>query len=233
MVALLAGAAQADPGYYVVTPYANEGVRTVDIRYWSTKATGQTEYIWPEIGFAWGLNSRWTTELFLSFIGSHRDAVVQSTLNWQNNIMLTQGEWPVDVAVHLQVIKDRSPWKQDALEYGLLFQTDLARTQLNANVVFERPVGGSSQAKPQFKYQWQVRHRWLPGMHVGLQGFGELGDWNDWAPSEQRSHRAGPAFFGTYRLDGKQNLNLQAAWLFGKTYTKQGHMFTLRAHYNF
>jgi hypothetical protein len=36
VAALLAvGAARADPGYYVVTAYDNEGQRAVDLRYWS------------------------------------------------------------------------------------------------------------------------------------------------------------------------------------------------------
>ena len=33
-------AAWADPGYYVVTAYDNEGQRTIDFRYWSVHAKG-------------------------------------------------------------------------------------------------------------------------------------------------------------------------------------------------
>jgi hypothetical protein len=44
--------AHADPGYYVVTPYDNAGLRTIDVRYWTFKPTNKKEYIWPEIGFA-------------------------------------------------------------------------------------------------------------------------------------------------------------------------------------
>ncbi len=228
-----AGAALADPGYYVVTPYANDGVRTVDIRYWTVKPNDKTEVLWPEIGFAWGVNSRWTTELFLSFIGSAQDAMVQSTLNWQNNVMLTQGNWPVDVALHLQWIRDRTEARQNAVEYGLLLQTDWGRTQFNTNFIFARDVGGASTRPTQFRYQWQVRHRWVPGLHLGFQGFGETGEWGNFAPHAMQSHRAGPAVFTTWRLGPREAVHVQAAWLEGRTYRKSGHMFTMRAHSDF
>lgn len=47
----------ADPGYYVVT-YDNEGLRTVDLRYWTVKLGRQSEVLWPEVGLGWGVNSR-------------------------------------------------------------------------------------------------------------------------------------------------------------------------------
>jgi hypothetical protein len=100
---------------------------------------------------------------------------------------------------------------------------------LNFNLFFERPLGPATQPTL-MQYQWQLRHHWEPGLHVGAQGFGELGTWNHWAASGQQSHRAGPALFGTWHLSEEQTLKLQAAWLMGSTGARQGHMFTLRAH---
>lgn len=231
---LLACGAQADPGYYVVTPYDNEGLRIVDFRYWTVKPEGRGEVKWPELGLGYGVNSRWTTELYMSWVGSSQEATHASTLNWQNDVLLTQGEWPVDVALHLQLVNDREyDTKNTTLEIGPVLQTDVGRTQLNANLFFERQLSGEDKPPTQLKYQWQLRHRWTPGLHFGLQGFGELGPWKEWSPADRQSHRAGPALFGTWHLQDRQAVKLQAAWLEGKTYGHRGHMFTMRLHTEF
>jgi hypothetical protein len=83
-------------------------------------------------------------------------------------------------------------------------QTDIGRMQLNGNLVFERGLGDGPPRDTQLKYQWQVKYRWNQGLHVGLQGFGEPGKWNDWEPSRQQSHRAGPMTAGTLPIGGNQ-----------------------------
>jgi hypothetical protein len=224
---------QADPGYYVVTPYDNAGIRTLDIRYWTVKPTDHKEYIWPEIGFAYGVNSRWTTELFLSGVGTRANDVRAGSLNWQNDVLLTQGELPLDIALHAQFIKERDAPHQLNVEWGPVLQTDVGRTQLNFNAFVEQGIRAEQPTPARLKYQWQVRHRLTPALHVGLQGFGELGDWNHWSPSQYQSHRAGPAAFGKIVLGDGQFIKLQAAWLVGKVYTQRGHMFTMKAQYDF
>jgi hypothetical protein len=230
---LCAGAAHADPGYYVVTPYDNDGLRVVDFRYWTFQQHGRTQVVWPEVGFGYGVNSRWTTELFVSWEGSQTSAVRESTLNWQNDVLLTQGELPVDIAIHAQWIREADPPHQRTLEWGPVLQTDVGRTQLNLNFIFARDLGGPSDNPTRLKLQWQVRHRTWPGFHLGLQGFSELGTWNDTLPAERQSHRAGPAAFWTWRLQDRQAIKLQAAWLVGKTYGRNGDMATLRSTFEF
>lgn len=232
--AMLCTVAAADPGYYVVTPYDNEGLVIVDLRYWSTHPRRGSRDVWPEFGIGYGATSRWTTELFWSGIGPSLSEVTPSTLNWQNQFLLTQGEWPLDVALHLQWVRDLSGARAHALEWGPLLQTDLGRTQLNFNLVFERPLGSARGKSTQLKYQWQLRHRWQPGWHIGAQGFGELGPWDDWYAASRQSHRAGPALFVT--LGGgeeRRALKLQAALLAGRTFGRSGQMFTMRTHLEF
>jgi hypothetical protein len=234
----VAPARAADPGYYVVTPYDNAGLRMVDLRYWSVKRKERPERIWPEIGFSYGVNSRWTTGLLYSTIGPSNWDIVPSSLVWQNDVLLTQGEWPIDIALHTKLIReaghDGRVW---ALEYGPLLQTDLGRTQLNANIFFERSFEPEEGKPIQMKYQWQVRHRWHPLMNFGLQGFGELGPWNRWKENGRQSHRAGPAFFGRVDLGqgtgDKQALLYQAAYLLGTVYSQRAGMFTVRLQYQF
>jgi hypothetical protein len=222
---VLAGApAQADPGYYVMAPYGQAGVGTVEFRYWTVKPNRQAEANWPEIGVAYGVTERWRTLLLASWIGDDHHATRLETLNWQNTVMLTDGNTPVDVALHLQVITDPSA-RLTATEQGLLLQTEFGLSQANLNLIVERPRGpGLSE----LKLQWQWRQRISATSHVGLMGFDELGPPRHWLPHAQQSHRAGPMFDTSWPGAGKGKLTLMAGWLLGRSYGSSGHMFTLR-----
>jgi hypothetical protein len=223
------GQAQADPGYYVVTPYDNDGLLRLDFRYWATKARGRTEVLWPELGLGYGMNSRWTTELYMSWIGTARSATRPDTLNWQNDVMLTQGEWPVDLALHTQWVQDQTGPRQQHLVWGPALQTDWGRWRLNSNVFIDQPLGPDRSPASQLQYQWRARYRLGPVLGLGAEGFGELGPWNHWSPKAQQNHRAGPSLAGLWALDDRRSLLLQGAWLWGKTANRQGHMFSMKA----
>lgn len=223
-----AAAGAADPGYYVVTAYSDPGVAFADFRYWTVRFPGSYATRWPEAGVGYGVNSRWTTELYGSWIGSTDSATHLNTLNWQNDVLLTQGQYPFDLALHLTLIDYMKSGSGRAVEYGPVFQTEFGRTQFNANLFFDREFHTDDGGPPQLKYQWQVRHHWTSWLQPGLQGFGELGTWNHWLPHEQQSHRAGPALFGVYRLGDGRELRYQAAFLFGSVYGSNAEMFTTR-----
>jgi hypothetical protein len=232
-ILLAAAAARADPGYYLVTVYESEGEKSIDLRYWSVKFPGSAAVIWPEIGFGYGVTKRWYTELYASFIGSRDMATRLSTWNWQNDVLLTQGQYDYDLALHTNLITNHDAADGYAVEVGPVVQTDVGRTQLNANIFFERNFHSAAPSQTQLKYQWQAKYRWKPWLRFGLQGFGELGRWDDWLPREQQSHRAGPAISGSWMLGAEQALKYEAAYLFGSTYGSQGNMFSMRIQYVF
>lgn len=225
----LGSAARADPGYYVVTVYDNAGQVNLDLRYWTVNLDNIPQVKWPELGLGYGVTSRWTTELYGSWIGSSQMPMQLNTWNWQNDLLLTQGDYPLDVALHTLLVRDARKADGYAIEWGPVLQTDVGRTQLNGNVFFEKGHDGFEPGPSQMKYQWQVRHRWRPGLHLGLQGFGELGPWDHWAPRDQQSHRAGPALFGTIPLGERQSLLVQATYQFGSVYGQDARMLSMRA----
>ncbi len=232
-VALCGGAAWADPGYYVVTVYDDPGKKTVDFRYWTIERSGKPTLDWPEVGLAWNVNGKWTTEILASYIGGSDAATKLSSWNWQNDYLLTNGQYPFDLAVHtlLSVARDASEGR--TFEIGPAFQTDIDRTQLNGNLFWERGFGALSSQPTQLKYQWQVRHRWRRGLHFGAQGFGELGPWDHWLPGSRQSHRYGPALFGSITA-GPGTVAWQVAYLAGSVYGGQtSRMLTLRVKYDF
>lgn len=223
MLAALAGPAVADPGYYVVTPYDQAGRVGTELRYWTVKPPGQDATLWPEIGISYGINTRWTTRLLASWIGSGASDLVLSSVNWQHLVLLTQGERSYDLGLHAQLTRNRGDG--NALELGPVWQTDLGRLKLNANVFWEYD---SAKRDTRLKLQWRGVYRMAPGWRVGVEGFSEVGQWNDWAPRARQSHRAGPALLATLWDEGPDTVTLNAAFLFGKTYGSRGDMFTMQ-----
>ncbi len=218
----------ADPGYYLVAVYEDTGKVHVDYRYWTVQRKGRADVVWPEIGIGYNVNSRWYTELLMSYVGPAFSNAVPSTLNWQNDFLLTQGQWDVDVALHTQLIKDQDSASGNALEFGPVLQTDVGRVQLNGNLIFEKSLAPGNTNAPQLKYQWQAKYRWSQALHTGLQGFGELGTWNRWLGADRQSHRWGPVVGGAWALTEKQRLEYQAAYLTGSVYGSTADMLSVR-----
>lgn len=223
LLAAWAAPALADPGYYVVTPYDQAGRIGAELRYWTVKSPDEEAQLWPELGLSWGLSTRWTTRVLASWIGYGASDQVLSSLNWQNVVLLTQGEKPYDLALHAQLI--RNVGQSHALELGPAWQTDLGRLKLNANVFWEYD---SRRHDTRLKLQWRGLYRVAPGWRLGLQGFSEVGQWNDWAPRRRQSHRAGPALLATLWDEGRDTVTLNTAFLWGKTYGSRGDMFTMQ-----
>ncbi len=73
------------------------------------------------------------------------------------------------------------------------------------------------EARTTLGYQWQVLYRHSHRLYYGLQGMGELGQWDDWARRDDQEHKIGPALFGRLKTAGGQRLNYNAGLLFGVT----------------
>lgn len=234
LAAALLPHARAEPGYYVVAAYDEAGRVGVDLRYWTIKKPDRPVRDWPELGLSWGVNSRWTTGLLASWVGSSARPTRRESVSWSNDVLLTQGEWPIDVALHTRLIVNDDRDDGDAFEFGPALQTDLGRTRLNLNLFVERHRGDTSHRPSELNYQWQALHRVAPGWRLGVQGFGELGRWDDWAPRERQSHRAGPAASFELPLAGGSALRMQAAWVAGSVHGGQpASMLSLRAAWFF
>ena len=230
--ALWAAAAMADPGYYVVTVYDDPGVKTLDLRYWTVKPSGSGVIQWPEAGLGWNINGRWYSEVLASYVGSDGHSIGLNNLEWQNDVLLTQGQYPFDFAIHTLWLAPQYPASGNYFDFGPVFQTDIGRTQVNANLIFEKGFGSGASEPTQLSYQWQLRYRWQRLLNFGAQGFGELGPWDHWAAHDEQSHRAGPALFGTVKA-GPGQFAWQAAYVVGKTFGIRANMFTARLKYDY
>ncbi|MES2017717.1 MAG: hypothetical protein V4484_14595 [Pseudomonadota bacterium] len=226
--------AWADTGYYMVTTYDVAGQSSIDFKYWNARFRGRTIAA-PELGVGYGVTGRWYTELYGTWVQSTSSPMHYVETAWQNDVMLTQGQFDVDVALHTKIERPQDRAEGYALEWGPALKTDIGRTQVNANLFFQRDVrvsepGGDSQTE--LAYQLQLKYRWKRWLQPGLQAFGEVGKWNDWLPANQQAHRVGPAVFGS-RPIGTHTLQYEAAYLMGRNGARTAHSFTMRAQYIF
>jgi len=212
--AALGDDARADPGYYLVRPYSEPGQATLDLRYWTARAPGRSSVLWPEAGLRYGLTPSWSSELLLSWIGPAWDEQTLSSINWIHQFLFTQGEGPVDLGLHVQLIHQRG--EGNAVEVGPLLQTEIGLTQLNLNAFWMHD--SHARRRNEARLQWQALHRWGPGWRAGLQGFAEPHSW-----------RTGP----TVRVALAGQVDLQAAYLWGNVYGRRGEMFSAHLQWGF
>lgn len=226
--------AQAATGYYLVSVYDVEGQHGLDYKYWNADFTNSPSKSSPEIGISYGVTSRWYTELNAVWFRQHgKDGSQLSGYTWQNDVLLTQGQYAVDVALHTELGRSQSRPHVTSVEIGPVLQTEYYRTQFNANLFLQRDMSGRPAAETQLAYQWQIKQRWKSWLEPGVQGFGEVGKWNDWLPSERQSHRAGPAVFGSVAMGPAQEIKYEAALLIGKNSGRSARSFTMRVQYLF
>lgn len=222
-------------GYYLVPVYADEGLIGIDYRYWNAKRFGNAPLSSPEVGISYGVSSRWNTELIGTY--SHTDAggTTLTGQGWQNELMLTQGQYPFDLAIHTLVQRYQERKRGEGLEIGPALQTEFGRTQFNINVFLSRDYHGQTPNTTQLNYQWQLRYHWTTALQFGAQGFGEPGQWDNFASTAQQSHRLGPALFGTAYFGERrsQELRYETAYLVGKNNGRNAKSVTLRIQYLF
>ena len=230
--------AHAEPSYYLIPTYENAGEKSIDFKLWSVKAPGDARVTAPHIGFAYGLTRAWYTNVSVGYLHSPETGTRYSDLNWQNDYLLTQGQYPFDFGIHTNIKKYRAFEGSDSLEYfgeyrgvnvefGPVAQTEIGRLQLNANLLFDRTYRTDLPNRMQMKYQWQAKYRFFRQLHLGVQGFGELGDWDRWAPRNGQSHRAGPVISGELPM-GAQTLKYEAAFLSGSIFAEHAKTISMR-----
>ena len=119
------------------------------------------------------------------------------------------------------------------VKWGPLLQTEFGKLQLNGNVLFQRNYRSDFANSTELKYQWQAKYRWQEQFEFGLQGFGELGKWDNWSPASERIHSMGPAVFGKIPLGNHQAIRYNAAWLVGSSDAAPDHTLRVQFEYEF
>ena len=229
----LAGAAIAGPSDYVFLPAVSYGEREIDFKYGAAgKKNDPTEQA-ASLGVGYGLKEWWFTEFYVKGAreGAHSNF---DAIEFENKFQLTEtGKYGVDVGfiTEFELPHDRSEGNE--FRFGPLFQTEFDLIQVNFNPLLTNITRSVEDNGTFFGYQWQVKYRYHPAFEFGAQGFGDMGKWNHFAPTDLQTHRLGPAVFGKIGLGGRQAIVWNAAFLFGATQASPDWNFRMQGEYEF
>ncbi|PWB46882.1 MAG: hypothetical protein C3F18_12345 [Nitrosomonadales bacterium] len=233
---LFSGAAFAGPADYVYTPIVEQGEREIDVKFGSASLPSGEKKQVGSIGIGYGATEWWFAEVYLK--SEHESPEPRlNILEFENKFQLTEtGKYPLEVGLIAELeIPLNKGGEADEFKFGPLFQTEFGRLQLNGNLLLETKFGGDAEAAHEtvFQYQWQAKYRWRREFEFGLQGFGETGKWNGWAPRSEQEYRMGPAIFGKLPLGVHEAIKYNAAWLIGMTDATPNNTFRMQMEYEF
>lgn len=191
------------------------------------------------------ITERWATELGLEFERERGEHMKYSGVEWENRLGLVIDEdAPVALSLLVGFERPRARAEGWSSTLGLLSETAVGRFLVNANLLVERnwdvdtedegtegdeedddrDLGAAgddeddgAEARTTLGYQWQVLYRHSHRLYYGMQGMGEMGQWDDWAKHDEQEHKIGPAIFGRLKTSGGQRLNYNAGLLIGIT----------------
>jgi hypothetical protein len=232
---IFTSSALAAPSDYVATPIVEEGEREIDFKAGTAKLPSSERESAYSLGLGWGVNRWWFSEVYAKWHKEPGAASGFDAWEWENKFQLTEtGKYPVDMALLLEIEhpKDRS----EGYEYrwGPLLQADITPSvQANLNLLLEKHVRVNAPSPATLGYQWQLKHRWKPEFEYGLQGFGDVGAWDDWASTSAQSHVAGPAVFGRLPAGTRRVIKYNAGLLFGLGKASPRRTWRLQAEYEF
>lgn len=227
--------AVAGPSDYVITPTVEEGEREIDFKAGTAKLRDGTRLSKYSLGLGLGVSSWWFTEVYAIW---HKNPGEQQSFDaweWENKFQLTEtGKYAVDIGFLLEIERPKDRTEGYEYRWGPILQSDIApKVQANLNLLFEKHIRASAPTKAELGYQWQVKYRWRPLIEFGLQGFGNVGPWNDWEKKSEQPHVAGPAVFGRIGLGARQAIKYNAGLLFGLTDGAPRNTFRFQAEYEF
>jgi hypothetical protein len=82
-------------------------------------------------------------------------------------------------------------------------------------------------------FQLQLKYRNSEQLEWGVQGFGNVGRWNQWNSSGQQEFKIGPALFGKVRTGLKEAVKWNAGLMAGTTSVTPKMTLRFQAEYEF
>jgi hypothetical protein len=211
---LLSGPAWGDPDDNILTTYSENGQRQLDFKIGSFAQKGQASQDASTLGLGYGLTDYWFSEIYVSYVKSGGESIEFDSAALQNTFLLTGQQSPFDLGLYTEIEYEHDRTAGEQFTFGPLLQTELGLTKINFNLLFQRNYYADFPNPMQLGYQWQIRQHIQAPIDIGLQGFGEFGQWDHFAPEDQQSHRIGPAIFGKFDLGNDKLISYNAAILF-------------------
>ena len=190
--------AEGDPPEHVLSPEVAQDEREIDSQAGIAWDRDGRSFWAGKLGVEYGFTAWWASEATVNLgrpLGE--ESTELRSLEWENRFELLESEeHPYGIGALLEVERAHDREEGYELRYGPLLQYARGPLQVNLNLLFERPLRASGDRTPtEIGYQWQWRWRRDAPFDWGLQGFGALGRWDDWASSARQSHVLGPVLF--------------------------------------
>ena len=226
----------AGPADYVYTPTVEYGEREIDFKYGTETPPNAERKTVTSLGLGYGATEYWFTEIYLKRELEGNDGITLA--EWENKFQILEtGKYPIDLGFIVELEAPVNASAPNEIKVGPLLQSEVGKVQLNLNLLFERAFGMANEnGEPfptEFGYQWQIKYRLKPAFEFGLQGFGEMGEWNKWSNESEQIHKVGPAIFGKIPLGNREAIKYNAALLKGASTAAPDTTFRLQVEYEF
>jgi len=244
--------ALAEPAESVITPDIEKGEREIEMTFGVSNDGGQHSG-GLGISFGVGVTDRWATEVGIEFERQSGEGFELDGFEWENRIgLIVDEDAPVALCLLAGIERPRERDEGWSATFGLLSETRIGRTLLNANLLLERSWGQDESGEEDGEdvdggrdgeeeadgattlgYQWQWLYRHSFRIHYGLHGMGELGQWDEWDASDEQKHQIGPAIFGRVKLANRRRLNYDVGFLLGLTEATPDYTLRTKMEYEF
>ena len=232
-------ASYADPNDYIQSPNVGYGEREIELKSgtWKLRGDDPVRQSAAALSFGYGATPWWFTEVYVNYLKDSPDRFKYDAFEFENVFQLTEpNQYFVDVGLFTEIEVPREhaiegyEWK-----LGPLLQWDTGAVRWNANVFLKRRFRGRPEEPrhTELAYQLQAKVPVRHGLDVGAQAFGEVGPWNHWEPKDEQLHRIGPAIFGKVKLEGRQSIKWNAAYLIPLTDATPKNSFRFQVEYEF
>ncbi|WP_345792423.1 hypothetical protein AAG895_12970 [Thauera sp. JM12B12] len=256
--AFAGSAAFASPADDVMAPDIEKGEREFEVAYGTDRSDAGKYESALALSFGAGISERWATELGVEFERARGEHMKYGGIEWENRLgLIIDEDAPVALSLLVGFERPRERAEGWSSTLGLLSETTVGRFLVNANLLVERNwdvdaedegdegeeededhdpgaadrADDDAEARTTLGYQWQVLYRHSHRIYYGVQGMGEMGQWDDWAERDEQEHRIGPALFGRIKHAGGQRLNYTAGLLFGVTDATPDYTLRLKLEY--
>lgn len=225
----------AGPADYMYLPVITKGEKEIDFKYGTSKNDEGVRKHVSKLGLGYAPTDYWFTEVYATRESEGGQGL--TIAEWENKFQFTEtGKYPFEIGMITEIeapLQKNNPYE---VKLGPLFQTDIDRIQLNANFLFERKFGSNPEHEKfitEFGYQFQTKYRYRKEFEFGVQGFGEVGEWNSWDNHKAQNHRWGPAVFGKINVGSAQKFKYNAAVLYGVSEAAPDHTYRMQLEYEF
>lgn len=226
--------AHAGPNEYIPDARVVEGEREFELTAGAARLRDGGSATAHTLSFGLGVNSWWFTEVQAKW---HRPAGERAGFDaweWENRFQLTEtGRYLVDLAILFEIERPKDRAEGYELTYGPLLQADIGDWQVKLNLLWQKQLRVEAPSATELHYQWELRRRFAAGLDYGVQGLGNVGQWDRWAGRGEQEHRLGPALFGKLKLEGRQYIKYNAGLLFGLGDATPRTTLRVQAEYEF